>query len=237
MCCWLGRAKALNSELLSQCKLCVLQVFPNSAARQPTGLRQQPGAGCPGYVYTHAKSSLFCLLPHLLHRPLFSAQILPQRKKLLRSSTDGETGGYTGIFSRITLTWEAVCPPSVFQAASLKRSPYPVLQASRVDKGLFVTPMSAALFLSSETPLPKPQHTWLSKCQAGSAGGRFLLLPPALPPASSCLKAFLSLLLSRLGDGRQGVVGRTAGSPCFSLASHYQAGESPALQTGLDGFA
>lgn len=52
---WLRRAKALNLGLLSQCNLCVLQGFPNSAARLQS------------YVCMHSKSSCsaHCLSPHI----------------------------------------------------------------------------------------------------------------------------------------------------------------------------
>lgn len=161
---------------------------------------QAPAAGATCARMQRAACSACCLTSCI--SPSFSLESSHGGRSCCTAEELHRQGarGYTGIFSHTTLTWEAVCPPSVFQAACLKRSPYPVLQASRVHKGLFVTPVSVALFLSNETPLPKPRRTWLWKCQAGSAGGEFLLVPPVLLPASSCPIVFLSLLLWRVGE-------------------------------------
>lgn len=87
-------------------------------------------------------------------------QTLPWGKKFageLRSCTGRELGEYAEIFQAYFPDLGSCLTSSVFQAASLKRRPSLVTQASHVHKDLFVITVSAPLLLSDETLLPKPQ--------------------------------------------------------------------------------
>lgn len=164
MCCWLRRAKALNSGLLSQCNLCAPQGFPNSAARQLTGLRQRPGCRLPALRVLACKE-----LPVLpAARPPASApfffllKILPRRKKFaawMRSRTGRGLGGYTGIFtSSYPDLGSCLSSFSIPGRQPEKKSLSSATGQSCSQRSLCYT---RVLFLSDETPLPKPWRTWL----------------------------------------------------------------------------
>lgn len=137
--------------------LCTVEIPKacSQAADQPPEL---PSSSCQRYVCRHAKNCLTsCISPSFLLKSSRGGRSCCTDEELHRQGARGMYWDFQSYYPDL-----GSCLSSfIFQAASLNRSPYPVPQASHVHKGLFVTPVSVALFILNETLLPKPQCTWL----------------------------------------------------------------------------
>lgn len=127
--------------------------------RHYNGVHQDAGwppAGAKLWAVGHA-----CMLPlfDILHLTVFVPKLSHccRAEELHRQGARGICSDFQAYFPDLG----SCLSPSVFQAASLKRSPSPVIQASHIHKDLFVITVSAPLLLSDETSLPKPQCAWL----------------------------------------------------------------------------
>lgn len=163
MRCWLRRAKALNSGLLSQCNLCAPQGFPNSAARQLTGLRQRPGCRLPALRVLACKE--LPVLPAArppASPPLFFCSNPPAEEEVaawLWNCTGKGLGGYTGIFtSSYPDLGSCLSSFSIPGRQPEKKSLSSATGQWCSQRSLCYT---RVLFLSNETPLPKRWRTWL----------------------------------------------------------------------------
>lgn len=169
----------------------------SQAADRPPPAARLPAASATCARMQRAACSARCPTSRICPS-FFLLKILPRRKKFaawMRSRTGRGLGGYTGIFtSSYPDLGSCLSSFSIPGRQPEKKSLSSATGQSCSQRSLCYT---RVLFLSDETPLPKPWRTWLWKCQAGSARGEFLLVRSVLTPASSCPTAFLSLLLWR----------------------------------------